>query len=102
LFIEPIRLNIIFIFVGPKSRRRLEQGFVGASSFLEKDGKLKPVTKKRVGIAGMSAPAREHTEVFTLDGAKKIGNLSLSFFLNLSINAFISNLMWYFNLFYIF
>lgn len=66
----------IYNFVGPKSRRRLEQGFVGASNFLEKDGKLKPVAKKRVGIAGMSAPAREHTEVFTLDGAKKIGHHS--------------------------
>lgn len=37
---------------GPKSRRRLEQGFVGADKFLKADGKLKPVQKKRVGIAG--------------------------------------------------
>jgi hypothetical protein len=32
---------------GPKSRRRLEQGFLGADKFLEKDGKLKAVAKKR-------------------------------------------------------
>ena len=81
---------------GPKSRRRLEQvvlytlgdarfvfidivsmqGFEGAAAFLEKDGKLKSVTKKRVGIAGMSAPARAHTEIFTADGTKKIGEVT--------------------------
>jgi aminomethyltransferase len=37
---------------------------------------LKPVEKKRVGIAGMKAPAREHTEIFTPDGSKKIGEIT--------------------------
>ncbi len=52
------------------------QGFLGASAFLEKDGKLKPAAKKRVGIAGMKAPARGHTEIFTADGANKIGEIT--------------------------
>lgn len=64
---------MLLLLGGPKSRRRLEQGFLGASAFLESSGKLKPVNRKRVGIAGMKAPAREHTEVYTADGAKKIG-----------------------------
>ena len=67
---------MIWTIGGPKSRRRLEQGFEGASSFLEKDGKLKPVSKKRIGISGMAAPARGHTEIFTLDGKKKIGEVT--------------------------
>ena len=41
--------------------------------FLEPSGKLKPVDKKRVGIAGMSAPARSHTEIYSMDGVTKIG-----------------------------
>ena len=61
---------------GPKSRRRTEQGFLGADKFLEKDGKLKAQAKKRVGIAGMKAPARGHTEVFSEDGSKKIGEIT--------------------------
>lgn len=61
---------------GPKSRRRTQQGFLGADKFLEKDGKLKAVARKRVGIAGYKAPAREHTEVFAADGTTKIGEVT--------------------------
>jgi hypothetical protein len=61
---------------GPKSRRRKEQGFLGASTFLEKDGKLKAVSKKRVGIMGMTAPARGHTEIYAEDGTTKIGEVT--------------------------
>ena len=61
---------------GPKSRRRTQQGFLGAEHFLEKDGKLKPVSKKRVGLSGMKAPARGHTEIFSADGSKKIGEIT--------------------------
>jgi len=61
--------------------------------FLEKDGKLKPVLKKRVGFAGMTAPAREHTEIFTLDGSKKIGKLSIV--LDTLVDAILySNCIW--------
>jgi glycine cleavage system aminomethyltransferase T len=49
---------------------------LGASTFLEKSGKLKPVNRKRVGIAGMKAPARAHTEIFTADGKTKIGEIT--------------------------
>lgn len=61
---------------GPKGRRRLEQGFLGAEHFLEKDGKLKTVSKKRVGLAGMKAPARGHTEIYTADGVTKVGEVT--------------------------
>lgn len=49
---------------------------MGADKFLEADGKLKPVAKKRVGIAGMKAPARGHTEIFGPDGVTKIGEVT--------------------------
>ena len=67
---------------GPKSRRRLEQGFLGADKFLEASGKLKAVSRKRVGLAGMKAPARGHTEIFVqaegqgAEGARKIGEIT--------------------------
>ena len=48
----------------PGSRRRVEQGFTGASHFLTEEGKFKKVGRKRVGLSGMKAPAREHTEIF--------------------------------------
>lgn len=74
--INPIEGALTWTIGGPKSRRRTAQGFLGASVFLEKDGKLKPQTKKRVGISGMKAPARGHTEVFTADGSRKIGEIT--------------------------
>ncbi len=74
--INPVEAALTWTIGGPKSRRRLEQGFLGADKFLEKDGKLKPITKKRVGVAGMKAPARGHTEIFSADGSKKIGEIT--------------------------
>lgn len=74
--INPVEASLTWTIGGPKSRRRLEQGFLGAEHFLEKSGKLKPVQKKRVGIAGMKAPARGHTEVFSADGKDKIGEIT--------------------------
>lgn len=74
--INPVEASLVWTIGGPKSRRRIEQGFLGAEHFLEKDGKLKTFPTKRVGIAGMKAPARAHTEVFTVDGSKKIGEIT--------------------------
>lgn len=74
--INPVEASLVWTIGGPKSRRRLQQGFLGAEHFLEKDGKLKPVSKKRVGLSGMKAPARGHTEVFSADGSKKIGEIT--------------------------
>lgn len=71
--INPIEGSLVWTIGGPTSRRRIEQGFLGADKILEKDGKLKVFSKKRVGIAGMKAPARGHTEVYTTDGNKLIG-----------------------------
>ena len=51
----------------PKGRRRLEGGFLGAEHILTKEGKFKSVARKRVGIMGMKAPAREHTEILSTD-----------------------------------
>jgi aminomethyltransferase len=74
--INPVEANLVWTIGGPKSRRRTEQGFLGAETFLDKTGKLKPVTKKRVGLAGMKAPARAHTDIVTADGASKIGEVT--------------------------
>ena len=37
---------------------------------------MKPITRKRVGLTGMRSPAREHTEIFTADGSKQIGEVT--------------------------
>jgi hypothetical protein len=58
---------------GPGSRRRTEGGFLGADKILTKDGKFAKVARKRVGIMGMKAPARDHTEIFDATGETKIG-----------------------------
>ena len=73
---NPVEAGLIWTIGGPKSRRRLEQGFLGASTFLEKDGKLKKFPRKRIGIAEMKAPARGHTEIFSKDGTIKIGEIT--------------------------
>ena len=74
--INPVEGALVWTIGGPKSRRRLEQGFLGAEHFLNKDGTLKPVSKKRVGIAGMTAPARAHTEIYDETGKVKIGEVT--------------------------
>jgi len=60
----------------PGSRRRTEQGFVGAENILTAEGKFKKVARKRIGIKGMKAPAREHTEIYDASGEKKIGEVT--------------------------
>ena len=55
---------------GPGSRRRIEGGFLGAEHILKPDGKFQKVTKKRVGLMGMKAPAREGTEIYDGEGNK--------------------------------
>lgn len=74
--INPVEGSLVWTIGGPKSRRRTQQGFLGAEHFLEKSGALKPVAKKRVGLAGMKAPARGHTLIFSADGSKKIGEIT--------------------------
>ena len=74
--INPVEAALTWTIGGPKSRRRTEQGFLGAEHFLEKGGKLKPISKKRVGIAGMKAPARGHTEIYDKEGKVKIGEVT--------------------------
>ena len=75
--INPIEAGLGWTMGPPKSRRRLEGGFLGAEHILTKDGKFQPVARKRVGIMGMKAPAREHTEIFMSgnDGVK-IGEIT--------------------------
>lgn len=52
-------------------RRRAEGGFLGAEVV---QGQLKDgVTRRRVGIAGMKAPARAGTKIFSADGSEEIG-----------------------------
>jgi aminomethyltransferase len=49
---------------------------LGADKFLDPSGKLKAVAKKRIGIAGMKAPARAHVEIFDATGSKKVGEIT--------------------------
>lgn len=73
----PAEGALIWTVGGPKSRRRTEQGFLGADKFMEPSGKLLPLSRKRVGIKGMRAPARGHTEIFAADDpTKKIGEIT--------------------------
>ncbi|KAG5185726.1 Aminomethyltransferase [Tribonema minus] len=73
---NPVEAGLAWTMGGVKGRRRTEQGFLGADKFLQPDGKLKKVTRKRVGIAGMKAPARGHTEIFDAEGKTKIGEIT--------------------------
>merc|ERR1712098_680440 len=74
---SPVEAGLVWTIGGPKSRRRTQQGFLGAQGFLEPSGKLKEVSRKRVGITGMKAPAREHTEVYaTEEESSKIGEIT--------------------------
>jgi aminomethyltransferase len=61
---------------GPGSRRRMEGGFLGADQILTPDGKFQPVQRKRVGIMGMKAPARDHTEIYDATGETQIGQVT--------------------------
>jgi aminomethyltransferase len=61
---------------GKGGRRRTEQGFLGADKILTPDGKFRKVARKRVGIAGMRAPARDHTEIYDATGETKIGEIT--------------------------
>lgn len=60
----------------PKSRRRLEGGFLGAEHILTPEGKFRKVARKRVGIAGMKAPAREKAEIYDATGSTLIGTVT--------------------------
>lgn len=71
--INPVEAGLVWTIGGPKTRRRKEQGFLGADKILESSGKLLKFSTKRVGIMGMKAPARENTEIFTPDGKTQIG-----------------------------
>lgn len=73
---NPIEGSLGWTLGGPKSRRRLEGGFLGAEHILTSDGKFKKSEKKRVGIMGMKAPAREHAEIFDAAGEKQIGEIT--------------------------
>ena len=74
--INPVEGALAWTMGGPKSRRRAEGGFLGAENILKPDGKLQKVAKKRVGIMGMKAPAREHTEIYDAAGETKIGEVT--------------------------
>ena len=71
--INPVQATLAWTMGGPKGRRRKEGGFLGAEHILKPDGKLQKVEKKRVGIKGMKAPAREGAEMYDAMGENKIG-----------------------------
>ena len=63
----PVEAALGWTMGPPKSRRRLEGGFLGAEHIL-KNGKFKEVARKRVGIAGMKAPARDGVPILDMEG----------------------------------
>jgi len=73
---NPVEASLVWTIGGPKGRRRVEQGFLGAENFLLPDGKLKAVARKRVGLKGMKAPARSHTEIYDPSGEELIGEIT--------------------------
>jgi len=73
---NPVEAALAWTMGGPKGRRRQEQGFLGADKFLTPEGKLKAQARKRVGIAGMKAPARSHVEIYDAAGEAKIGEIT--------------------------
>ena len=73
---NPVEGALTWTIGGPKTRRRKEQGFLGADKFLTSEGKLIKQQRKRIGIAGMKAPARDHTEIYTSDGETILGQVT--------------------------
>ena len=73
---NPIEGTLGWTMGPPGSRRRKEGGFLGAEHILTSEGKFKKVARKRVGIMGMKAPAREHTEIYNATGETKIGEVT--------------------------
>ncbi len=74
--INPIEGALGWTIGGPKGRRRLGGGFLGAEHILTSEGKFQKVEKKRVGIIGMKAPAREYAEIYDSTGETKIGEVT--------------------------
>jgi aminomethyltransferase len=74
--INPIEAGLAWTMGGPKSRRRTEGGFLGADRILKSDGGLMKVDRKRVGIIGMKAPAREGAEIYDAVGDRLIGKVT--------------------------
>jgi aminomethyltransferase len=74
--INPVMGALAWTLGGPGSRRRTEQGFLGAENFLTPEGKVMKQPQKRVGIMGMKAPAREHTEIYDATGETLIGEVT--------------------------
>lgn len=64
---NPVEGTLAWTLGRPGSRRRTEQGFCGADKFLTPEGKLRKQSRKRIGIMGMKAPAREGTEIYDSD-----------------------------------
>lgn len=72
----PVEGTLGWTMGGPKSRRRTEGGFLGAEHILTPEGKFKKSARKRVGIMGMKAPAREHAEIYDATGENLIGEIT--------------------------
>jgi aminomethyltransferase len=69
----PVEAGLGWTLGPPNGRRRTNGGFFGSEHILTKDGKFLKAHRKRVGIMGMKAPAREHTEIYDASGENYIG-----------------------------
>ena len=72
----PIEAALGWTLGPPGGRRRVEQGFLGAAHVLTPEGKFRTVERKRIGITGMKAPAREGSIIYSSDGSKEIGKVT--------------------------
>lgn len=73
---NPVEAALAWTLGGPAGRRRQDQRFLGAKTFLTEEGKLKKVLRKRVGIAGMKIPARAGVEIFAENGSEPVGSIT--------------------------
>jgi len=72
----PIEGALGWTMGGKGSRRRVEGGFLGSKHILKPDGKFVKAERKRVGIKGMKAPARQHAEIYDANGETLIGEIT--------------------------
>lgn len=73
----PVEAALAWTIGPPKSRRRTDGGFLGADKILTPEGKLQKVSRKRIGLTGMKAPARGGAaDIYDAAGETQIGTVT--------------------------
>jgi aminomethyltransferase len=74
--VNPVEGTLLWTIGPVGARRRVEQGFPGASNCLTSEGKPKKFGRKRVGFMGHTKPARPGADIFSADGTTKVGTVT--------------------------